>query len=57
MARIGDRRGTPAFWWGDLRVRDTLEDPVVDGRIILKLISKKQDGRMSWIDLAQDRDM
>jgi hypothetical protein len=28
---------------------------MVDGRIILKLISKKWDGDMNWIGLAQDR--
>ena len=44
------------FWLGELRVRDNLEDPGVDGRIILRLILKKQDGGMGWIDLAQDRD-
>jgi len=22
------------FWWGDLRERDHLQDPVVDGRVI-----------------------
>ena len=36
--------------------RDNLEDPVVDGRIILRGIFRKWDGGTDWIDLAQDRD-
>jgi len=44
------------FWWGNLRERKHLEDPGVDGRIILRWIFRKWEGGMDWIDLAQDRD-
>ena len=34
-----------------------MEDPGVDGRIILRWIFRKWDvGGMEWIELAQDRD-
>jgi hypothetical protein len=33
------------FWWGNLRERDHLEDPNVDGRIILRWIFRKWDWR------------
>jgi hypothetical protein len=35
---------------------DHLEDPGVDGRIILKWVLEMLDGGVNWIDLAQDRD-
>jgi hypothetical protein len=33
-----------------------MEDPGVDGIIILKWIFKKRDGLIDWIDLAKERD-
>ena len=44
------------FWWEKLRRRDHLEDPDVDGRIILRSIFRKWTGGMDWIDLARDTD-
>ena len=43
------------FWWTDLRERDNLEDPDIDGSIILKCIFKNWNVGMVWIDVAQIR--
>jgi len=53
----GERRGSyRVFWCGNLRERNHLDDLEVDGKIILRRISKKWEGDMDCIDLAHDRD-
>jgi len=44
------------FWCGNLRERDHLGDPGVDGSIILRWIFRKWVGGVDWIDLAYTRD-
>jgi len=43
VARMGKGKVYTGFWWGNLGERDHLEDPGVDGRIILKYIFRKLD--------------
>jgi len=41
VARMGRREMYMGFWWGNMSVRENLEDPGVDGRIILRWIFRK----------------
>ena len=56
VARMGKGEEHTGFWWVNLRERDHLGDPIVDGKIILRWIFWKWDGDMDWIELAQDRE-
>jgi hypothetical protein len=44
VARRGREEMHARFWCVDLKERDPLEDPDVDGNVILKLIFEKWDG-------------
>jgi len=41
VACMGRGEVHTGIWWGNLRGRDHLEDPGVDGRIILRWIFRK----------------
>jgi hypothetical protein len=43
VACMGKGEAHTGFWWGNLRDRDHLEDPGIDGRIILGWIFRKAD--------------
>jgi hypothetical protein len=44
VGRVARSEVYTVFWWGNLGERDHLEDPRVDGRIILRWIFRKWDG-------------
>ena len=43
VARLGKGEVYTGFWWGNLRERDHLGDPGVDGRMIIRWIFRKCD--------------
>ena len=43
VACMGRGKAYTGFWCGNLRERDSLEDPAVDGRIILRWTFRKWD--------------
>jgi len=46
VACMGRGEAYTGFWWGNLKERDHLGDPSVDGRIILRWIFRKWDVRV-----------
>jgi hypothetical protein len=50
VARMGRGEAYTGFWWRNLRERDHLEDPGVDGRTVLRWIFKKWDVGVHGMD-------
>jgi len=49
-AHIGERRGCTGFWWGNLREKDLLGDPGLNGKTLLGWIFRKWDGGRVWTE-------
>jgi len=49
VASVGRVRVLNEFWWGNMKEIDSLEEPDVGVRIILKL-NKGKDGVLDWTD-------
>jgi len=56
IPRMEERRPVCRVLVGKPEGRDHLENPGIDGRVILRWIFRKYDGGMDRIDLAQDCD-
>jgi hypothetical protein len=58
VACRGRREVYTGFWWGNLREGDHLEEPGVDGRLILRIMFRKWDGRAwtgsIWLRIGTD---
>jgi len=56
VARMGEGEACTGFWWGNLRERDQLEAPGLDGKIILRWIFRKWDvgiwTGLSWLRIG-----
>jgi hypothetical protein len=56
VARMEERRGVHRVLVGKPEGKNHLEDPGVDGRIILKWIFRTSGWGIGWINLARNRD-
>jgi hypothetical protein len=53
---MGRGEACTGFWRGNLRKKDNLGDPGVNGGIRVRCIFKSEMWGMDWTELAQNRD-
>ena len=57
MWQVWREEGYTGIWWGNLRERDHLGDPGVDGEDNIKTdLQEVGCGGNDWIELSQDRE-